>query len=202
MKKTSIILNVIVLVGLILLYVLHFSGKNSTAKVVNSQKDSTSISSEIKIAYVDIDSVLMEYELAKELNTSLQGKQEKMKSRLEKEATEFEKEAQVFQDKVQKRIYLTQQRAEEAQQKLLMKQKELQQLELEYTNQLAYEQQTMNVQLFDSISNYIKKMNTPERFQIILAKSVATNILYGSTSLNITAEVLDGLNKTYTERKK
>lgn len=200
MKKTSIILNVVFFVGLGVIYFLHFSSPSSANSDNSILNDSASIS-KLKIAYVDIDSVIVGYELAKELNTSLQSKQGKMKSRLEKEANEFEKEAQVFQDKVQKRIYLTQQRAEEAQQKLLMKQKELQQLELEYTNQLAYEQQTMNAQLFDSISNYIKRMNTPEVYQVILAKSVTTNILYGSKTLDITDKVLEGLNKEYKDKK-
>src|SRR3989339_692904 len=158
-------------------------------------------STTLKIAYVNIDSILFQYGLSIELNDAITKKQSGMKSRLEKEASDFQKEAQVFQDKVQRGIFLTQQRAEEAQQKLMQRQQELQQLEYEYSNQLAAEQQKMNVQLFDSISNFINDFNKPEKYQVILGHSLGGNMLYGSEQLNITQEVIMGLNERYTNKK-
>lgn len=201
MKNTSLILNVVLFIGLGLLYFFHFSsvqGKNDNELSI----DSVNASGSIKIAYVNVDSILINYGLAQEMNSSLESKQANLKAKLDKEVADFQKEAQVFQDKVQKGIYLTQQRAEEAQQKLMMRQQELQQLESDYSNQLAYEQQKMNTQLFDSISNYIKVINTPEKYQIILAHSVASNILYGSEELDITTQVLKGLNERYEASQK
>ncbi len=202
MKKTSIIVNVILFIAVGVLYILFFSQKqsNTSTNSLANLNDTSSVSA-LPVAFVNIDSVLLGYDLAKELNDELQSKQGKMKAKLEKDASEFEKEAQVFQDKVQRGIYLTQQRAAEAQQKLVMKQKELQQLELEYSNQLAYEQQVMNARLFDSISNYIYKLNTPEKYQLIVAKSVTANVLYGSAKIDITQEVLKGLNENYSKNK-
>jgi outer membrane protein len=186
-------------IGLGLLYFLHFNTtKSPVSQEVNAENAPLS---ELKVAYVNIDSILMGYNLATELNEALIKRQTGMKSRLEKEARDFEKDAQVFQDKVQRGIFLTQQRAEEAQQQLMMRQQELQQLEYDYTNQLAAEQQKMNVRLFDSISNYIKAYNSPEKYQVILGHSLGGNMLYGSEQLNITNEVLDGLNSRYTEKK-
>jgi outer membrane protein len=199
MKNLSLILNVVLFIGLGLLYFLHF---NTTRQPVSQEANTeAAIPGELKVAYVNIDSILMGYNLATELNDALTTKQSGMKSRLEKEARDFEKDAQVFQDKVQRGIFLTQQRAEEAQQQLLMRQQELQQLEYDYTNQLAAEQQKMNVRLFDSISNYIKAYNSPEKYQVILGHSLGGNMLYGSEQLNITNEVLNGLNSRYTEKK-
>jgi outer membrane protein len=139
--------------------------------------------------------------LAKELNDVLIKKQTNMKTNLEKEGRDFEKEAQIFQDKVQRGVFLTQQRAEEAQQQLMMRQQELQQLEYDYTNQLSREQQKMNAQLFDSVSNYIKEYNTPEKYQLVLGHSLTSNILYGSLQLEITNEILNGLNQRYPAKK-
>ena len=154
-------------------------------------------SGDLNITYVNIDSVLLQYNLAIELNESLTKKQANMKSKLEKDARDFEKEAQIFQDKVQRGIFLTQQRAEEAQQQLVMRQQEIQQLEYDYTNQLGMEQQKMNAQLFDSVSNFIKEYNTPEKFQIILGHSLGGSILYGSEQLDITKDIVEGLNSRY-----
>ncbi|PKP10447.1 MAG: hypothetical protein CVU09_07305 [Bacteroidetes bacterium HGW-Bacteroidetes-4] len=200
MKNLSLILNVVLFIGLGLLYFLHFNNTDKPAASQQATTDGASLG-ELKVAYVNIDSILMGYNLATELNNALTTKQSGMKSRLEKEARDFEKDAQVFQDKVQRGIFLTQQRAEEAQQQLLMRQQELQQLEYDYTNQLAAEQQKMNVRLFDSISNYIKAYNSPEKYQVILGHSLGGNMLYGSEQLNITNEVLKGLNSRYSEKK-
>ncbi|MGE4290321.1 MAG: OmpH family outer membrane protein [Salinivirgaceae bacterium] len=200
MKNLSLILNVVLFIGLGLLYFLHFNTTDKSAASQQATTDGASLG-ELKVAYVNIDSILMGYNLATELNEALTTKQSGMKSRLEKEARDFEKDAQVFQDKVQRGIFLTQQRAEEAQQQLLMRQQELQQLEYDYTNQLAAEQQKMNVRLFDSISNYIKAYNSPEKYQVILGHSLGGNMLYGSEQLNITNEVLEGLNSRYAEKK-
>jgi outer membrane protein len=155
----------------------------------------------LKIAYVNIDSLVANYNLAKELNGSLMKKQSNMKSKLEKDAKEFEKDAQIFQDKIQRGIFLTQERAQEAQQKLAMRQQELQKLEYDYSNQLAIEQQSMNKQLFDSINSYILEYNTPEKFQVIFGHSTGGSLLYGAEQLNITNDIIDGLNSKYESKK-
>lgn len=196
MKNTSIALNAILFVALGVLYVLHFTG-NDTPTELSKETTAASINGELKVAYVNIDSILLNYTLAKELNEALTNKQANMKAKLEKDAKEFEKEAEIFQDKVQRGIYLTQQRAEEAQQQLMMRQQEIQQLEYDYTNQLGREQQKMNAQLFDSVSSYINSFNSPEKYQVILAHSITSNILYGSEQLDITGEILTGLNERY-----
>jgi len=199
MKKTSLILNVVLFIGLGLLYFFHFSANKPDSSNSENHGSIEEAAAGI-IAYVNIDSLMINYGLAKELNESITSKQSNMKSNLEKEMKDFEKDAQVFQDKVQKNIFLTQQRAEEAQQKLMMRQQELQNLEMEYTKILGYEQQTMNARLIDSITNTINALNSPEKYQVILAQSMASNILYGSEQLDITNEVLEELNARYNNK--
>lgn len=200
MKNISILLNVVLFIGLGLLYFLHFSSGSNSVNETAAGNNSNVIASDLNIAYVNIDSILLKYTLAIELNDVLTQKQDNMKSKLEKDAREFEKEAQIFQDKLQRGIFLTQQRAEEAQQKLVARQQELQQLEYDYTNQLGMEQQKMNAQLFDSVSNYIHAYNTPEVYQIILGHSLTSNMLYGSEKLDITNTILEGLNSRYENK--
>lgn len=201
MKNTSLILNIVLFIGLGILYALHFTSATDNSNKGIASDDSVATSGNAVIAYVNVDSIMINYDLAQELNDALTSKQANMKSNLEKEMADFEKEAQIFQDKVQKGIYLTQQRAEEAQQKLVMRQQELQNLEMEYSQILAYEQQVMNSRLFDSISNTIKAINSPEKYQVIFAHSVASNILYGADQLDITNIVLDELNERYENNK-
>ena len=197
MKNLSLGLNVVLFIGLGVLYFLHFSSNNTTSNNAVSDEVVTTQSGELNIAYVNIDSVLLQYNLSVELNASLVKKQSVMKSKLDREAQAFEKEAQVFQDKVQRGIFLTQERAQEAQQQLVMRQQELQKLEYDYSNQLAAEQQNMNAQLFDSISSFITEYNTPEKYQVILGHSIGGSLLYGAEQLDITSSIVIGLNDRY-----
>jgi len=202
MKNISLAINGVLFAGLAVLYFLHFSASPAKTNASTSANEAMAGSTTLKIAYVNIDSILFQYGLSIELNDAITKKQSGMKSRLEKEASDFQKEAQVFQDKVQRGIFLTQQRAEEAQQKLVSQQQELQQLQADYSDQLAQDQQKMNQQLFDSITNYINQYNTPEKYQFILGHSLGGNMLYGSKYLDITKEVLAGLNERYNNDKK
>lgn len=201
MKNLSLGLNVVLFIGLGVLYFLHFSANNGSTNSAADSEAAKSQNGNLKIAYVHLDSVLLNYQLSLDLNDAITKRGTNMKAKLEKEAAEFEKDAQVFQDKVQRGIFLTQQRAEEAQQQLMMRQQELQKLEYDYTNQLAAEQQKMNIQLFDSISNFIKAYNTPEQFQVILGHQIGGNMLYGSDQLDITREVIDGLNARFAKKE-
>ncbi len=201
MKNISIVLNIVLFIGLGTLYYLHFSSAKTSPAETAQQGASTVGESGLSIAYINVDTVLMKYNLAIELNESLTKKQQNMKAKLDKETSDFQKDAQVFQDKVQRGIFLTQQRAEEAQQQLAMRQQELQQLEYDYSNQLAAEQQKMNAQLFDSVTNYLKIYNTPEKYHIILGHSLTGNLLYASKKLEITDEILKGLNSRYPAKK-
>jgi len=200
MKNVSLILNVVLFIGLGLLYFFHFSSSRTNSDAISSSAVSVS-STDLKVAFVNVDSLLLNYTLAKELNDVLITKQTNMKGNLEKQATAFENDARIFQDKVQKGGFLSQQRAEEAQQELMMRQQDLQKLEYDYTQQLSMEQQKMNAQLFDSVSNYIKVYNTPEKYQLVLGHSITSNILYGSKQLDITNEILVGLNSRYPVKK-
>jgi outer membrane protein len=199
MKQLSLILNGVLIIAVGVLYFLHFSAGNkqspSTAQAVNANAEG------VKVAYINMDSILLKYNLSVELNEALLGKKENMRSKLEKDMKDFEKEAQLFQDKLQRGIFLNQQRAEEAQQKLVMRQKELQNLEMDYTNQLAQDQGRMNTQLFDSVTNFINSYNADQKFDIILGHQLGGNMLYGADQLDITQDILKGLNEAYTNKK-
>ncbi len=198
MKNLSLVINAVLAIAVAVLFYLQFSScgaKNDNMTV------SEGVNTDLGIAFVNIDSVILNYGLAIELNDAITSKQANMKNRLGKEMAEFEKEYQVFVDKAQRGIYLTQQRQQEAQQQLSMRQQELQQLEMEYSQQLNTEQQKMNVQLFDSINSYINRFNTPEKFEVILGRSLGGNILYGSEQLDITNDILTGLNNNYETKE-
>lgn len=174
---------------------------NANTPAVCNANDSTSVNSDL-IAFIDVDSIIVNYKLAIELNDAIMKKYANMDSKLQRDAAAFQKDVETFQDKVQKGIFLTTQRAEEEQQRLLMRQQEIQKLQDEYTNQLALEQQNMNNKLFEKISEYITKYNTPERYKFILTRTIGGSMWYANESFNITNDIIEGLNAEYDAEKK
>lgn len=170
---------------------------NAAAPAACVSNDSTSCANSNLIAFVDVDSIIDNYKYAQELNDALMKKYANMKSKLDREAKTLEKDITTFQDKVQKGIFLTTQRAEEEQQRLLQRQQELANLEAEYTREMANEQQYMESQLFDKISAYITKYNTPERYKFILTRTIGGSMWYANESYNITNDIIEGLNAEY-----
>ena len=168
---------------------------------VVAANDSTAVGA-CDIAFIDVDSILMNYKLSIELNDAIMKKYANMQSKLERDAKALQKDIETFQDKVQKGIFLTSQRAEEEQQRLLVRQQEFQRLQDEYSQQLAVEQQNMNNQLFEKISAYVTKYNTPERYKFILTRTIGGSMWYANEQYNITNDIIEGLNAEYESNKK
>jgi len=199
MKTNSIIACAVAVVAMGFLATSCANQTQTSAAVVAN--DSTCVGA-CDIAFIDVDSILVNYKLSIELNDAIMKKYANMQSKLERDAKSLQKDIETFQDKVQKGIFLTTQRAEEEQQRLVVRQQEFQRLQDEYSNQLAVEQQNMNNQLFEKISEYVKKYNTPERYKFILTRTIGGSMWYANESFNITNDIIKGLNDEYEANKK
>ena len=65
--------------------------------------------------------------------------------------------------------------------------------------ELQSETEKFNKALHDSIEHFIAKYNKDKKFSLILTKQ-GDNILYGDKALDVTAEVIAGLNKAYKSK--
>lgn len=193
MKNISIILNAVLLVAVGVLFYLHFSASTPTKKVVNSEGVETAEGGEL--AYVVIDSLRKNYKFFEDLRELLIQKQQNSELSLNRKAAAYEKEAVDFQEKIQKHL-ITQRQAEEMNQKLMTKQQNILKLKETLSKQLAEDESSMNKQLQDSISSFLEEYNSG-RFRLILSVSMGQNLLYGDAALNITDEVISGLNNRY-----
>lgn len=206
MKNLSLILNAVLIIAVALLYFMFFSAKKQSHQTTQySHKtvtfDSAS-ASKMAMVYVNTDSLLSQYQLAKDLNDQLVQKQKISKANLDSKAASFEKEAAAFQEKVQRNGFLNQQSAEAQQQELIKKQQGLQQLEYELTSQLGKEQQDLNRQLYDSIVNFLKIYNQKYNYQFIMGHTPGGGLLYANENLDITDTIIKALNSRYTVNKK
>lgn len=205
MKQISLIINGILVIAVGVLFFLNFSLKsqlkNFDTELKSVQKKETIAENKSSIAFVNIDSLILNYRLSEDLNYNIKINQERAQKELEQKLSQFEQEYVAFQEKIQRGGFLTQQRAEEEQQRLLMKQQDLQQLELNLSNTLMAQQQEMNQQLYDSITLYLKEFNVNYGFEYILGSSQGGGILYANQGRNLTDTVLNVLNKRYLKDK-
>lgn len=198
MKNTSLILNIVLAVAVVVLYVLHFSGK-STGEIFSGNSDQPASHSDLKIAYVKVDSLIVNYDLAQELHDAFTKSQEAYTKEYAEKRTSFEKRATAFQEKVQRGGFLTQDRAIQERDRLVGEEQEIQKLDQELSGKLAEMQSANNQRLIDSLMKYLEEYNADKKYTYILN---AGDVLIGDEAHNITKTVLDAMNKNYAENKK
>lgn len=150
----------------------------------------------IKIAFVDIDSLLNNYEFSITINKEMLRKEENMRLTLSEKARDLQQDIDEFQRKLENNVFATQARAEEEQNRILKKRESYERLSERLASELAAESQKNNVILRDSINSYLKEYNATQGYDLIISR-VGDNLLYANEALDITKEVIKGLNNRY-----
>ena len=192
MKNLSIVLNVVLFVAVIVLYVLYFSGHKSPETAMTSK-----VADATKIVYINTDTLLNNYQLAVELNEAFLKKQEDRRTELNIKAKAIDQEGTEFQRKLQNNGFISEARAIEARDQLLVKQENFRRLQQEMMDKASREQSELNKQLFDEITNFLKEYNKEKGFSIVLSTQLGGNVLYAEDGFDITKEIVDRLNANY-----
>ena len=155
----------------------------------------------LKIAYVDIDTLLINYDLWIELNDEMIRKEESVRATLNEKAKALQDDFEEFERKLNNNAFATRERAEAEQNRILKKRDELEATSERLTNELAVENNKNSVLFRDSINAYIADYNKEHGYNIILSR-IGDNILYIDNAMNITQEIIDGLNARHEKNKK
>ena len=150
----------------------------------------------IKIAFVNIDSLLTNYEFSKNINYEMLRKEENMKMTLSEKAKDIQADIDDFTRKLQNNVYATQQRAEEEQTRIIKREEAYNKLTERLANELAAETQKKNLILRDSIDSNLKEYNKTAGYDLIISR-IGDNLLYANDALDITDDVIKGLNERY-----
>jgi outer membrane protein len=153
-----------------------------------------------KIVYVEIDTILNHYDMAKDLSNAMEIKRKSLDAELNNKSKTFQSGALDFQNKVQKGL-ITQANAQEMQQQLSAQEQGLYQLRDQYRMQLSDEAQVNQRKIIAAIMDYLKDYNKTKGYQYILANQFPSSILYADGTLNITSDVIGGLNERYKAEK-
>jgi outer membrane protein len=202
-KNLSIVLNVVLFIAVGVLYYLHFSGAPAKTAVENAAADSTEQNNESvaqQIVYVNTDSLLENYESFKSNKATLEAKSRKAESDLATRTRNLENEFLSAQQKAQAGA-LTQEQGMKLEQQLMQKQQDLVQYRDNVARKLMEEEQKFNQELNDDIYEFLKTYGKDKGYKFVLGYTRGnSSMLYGGEGLDVTSEILQGLNTKYQEK--
>ena len=156
----------------------------------------------LPIAVVNVDSMLLNYDLALELNESLMRKQEDLTLDINQRARALQNEMVDFQRKLENNAFLSRERAEAEQRRLVKKEQDLQLLGQEKEQELLRENQQVGQQIQDSINSAIRAINASGKYHLVITTSaLSNNVLFNAPEYDITQEVIEMLNARYNKEK-
>ena len=151
----------------------------------------------MKIAYVEIDTLLSKYNFCIDLNEEMIKKSEDVRLTLNQKAKDLDKQKQEFQTKYQNNAYLSPERAQQEYNRIAKLEQELQELSNQLQSELMRENEKNSLQLRDSINAFLKEYNKSKGYSLIISNTGFDNLLYADSTYNITSEILEGLNARY-----
>ncbi len=198
MKQLSLILNVVLIVAVGVLFFLHFNGRseNEPTTVAKGQSAESPAVKAGNIAYVQIDTLLSNMKMYKDLSETLAKKQQKMETEIGNKSKNFQDQVNDFQNKVQKGL-ITSREAQELDQQLSSRRMELENQRNDYVRQLQEENNVSQNKVIDYIMNYLNEYNKDNKYEYILSYSFGGGVLYADNRLDITNQVLAGINERY-----
>ena len=199
MKNTSLILSIISLIAVVVFGVLTLTKGGKQAEPA-TEEAATEAAQKGDIVYVDLDRILMEYDMANDLRSVVETKVQNIQAEVNRRGQKLEKEVAAYQEKIQKGL-MTRSVAEVQGQKL-------QEQEIEFNNYAAQKQQEINEeqvvmmnQLGDAIQTFINKYNEEKQYAMIITNSGGAPVITADANLDITEAVLAGLNEEYIKTK-
>ena len=199
MNKAQIVINVVLVAAVAALFVIVFSSKPEQKQV---EVAAVAPEGQLPVAYVNLDSILQGYTFALEAQDKLMTRQENARMELNQKARTLQNEMVDFQKKLENNAFLSRQRAESEQQRILKKQQDLENRETQLTQEILQENQQLQAQLADTILSYLKELNAEGRYQMIFSNNAKDNILLSVDGYDITAEVVSALNARYSSKGK
>lgn len=199
MKKLPLILSIVSLVAVAVLFVFEFTEKEDNDSV-NTNKGVAQVNSN-GIAYVEVDSIIFNFEYYFDLRDELIAKQKNSESELNSKGRQYETGAKDYEEKVRKGL-VTRATAAQMEQSLMQQQQELVNLRDQLQYELMEEEQVMNRKVLQYIYDYLEEYTKENSYDFILGKSFGGQVMYSEPSLDITQDVLGRLNEKYLATKK
>lgn len=184
------------LIAVGVLYVLHFSDSNSPAQAEEEVVTSAAVPGTFQVAYVNSDSLLQNYDYFKDKAEELEAKRAKLEAEYTNRAKGLQNEINDFQ---QNAPNMTIAQAKAVEENLTKKQQNLIRYQQTLQQQLMGEESKVNNELYDKVASYLEQYGKKNNYQLVLTYTKGSGVLYANDSLNITEQVINGLNEEYNQ---
>ena len=178
---------------------------NNTTKQSNSdaQAQEEGAARKSAIVYFNLDRILEEYDMANDLRSVAETKVQSIQQEVNRRGSRLERDMKDFQEKLDKGL-LIRSVAEQQGQKLQQRQAECQQYAAQKQQEIAEEQQVLMNQIADAVHSFLESYNEEKGYALILTTQGAllpAPVACGDKSLDITDDILTGLNAAYVKEK-
>ncbi len=198
MKNILLVINIVLLLLVGMLYYLYFTGnrKPDVQKASSSLSQTQETSS--KVAYIDLDSLQNSYTYYQKIKGEFERKQAAANNEISGLQKKYQSRAMQLQ---QKGPSMNQQEQEAAMQEINKMQQDLQEKKQSIDNDLYNTNSKMKEDILSRIQNYLKDYNKDGKYSYIFSYEPGF-MFYKDSTLNITPDVIAGLNELYAENKK
>ncbi|MBA3828543.1 MAG: OmpH family outer membrane protein [Taibaiella sp.] len=188
--------------SLIAIALFLLSSCNNTGKQATSSTTTTSaVSAGSRIAYVNIDTLEANYDYLKSKKQEFKSKQERMESELERSAKQMEDDAAQVQSKAQAGT-LSEAEYKAAQKRIGQMQQSLVTRKQALTDELMKDQEEFNKTLKSQLDSFLEQYNKEKHYDYILSYGTSGSILFANKQLDITNDVIKGMNTMHAEATK
>lgn len=195
-KKRNIgrmVLDAIMLVGIIVLFILHFCQPKAQAYVPSAPEGKAGTG---EILYVNIDSINANYELIKILKSELDAEQTRQNAIFSNKEKAFQTKLNNFQQNQQSGV-LTPVQIQNSQAQLEAEYQQIMAEKERVLDDLMAKQTAANDQMLDSMMSVLNRINSVRNASFIFTYSYGSQMIIGDPTKDITKDVLQELNKTF-----
>lgn len=196
MKNLSLLLNAVLLVAVGILFYLHFSTNKSS--IAGPASSDSIVPGDLRIAYINSDSVLQDYEYLKANTIQMEEKTKKIEQEYRNRAQGLQNEITAYQRNVSN---MTLGQVKAVEEDLGKKQQNLQLYQQSLSQQLMDEEAKLRKELYDRVTAYLKKYGAEKGLHIVLKLDPTSDVLYAGEVLDISKDVIKGLNAEYQQEK-
>jgi len=198
MKNLSLVFNVILGLAVAVLYYLHFSNPTAGADAKKESKPKALAMPKIQLkstplVYVNADSLWDNFVLVKQMRKELEAEKKRFETKFEADYHKLESDYLALRDKAET---MSQEEGMMKQQELMAREQKLTEFRQTESERLAKLEADKTEKIQNTITEYLTEQYSKSNYAYILGYSAGGGILFANDSLEITTEVVDGLNAT------
>jgi outer membrane protein len=175
--------------------VLFYACDQKTASTTETASSGEGMpAGDMKVAFVYTDSVINKYDYFKKMSEEITSKGKRFDTDLQSRARGFEQEVSTFQ---QTGGNMTPNQARAKQDELMQKEQNLMTYRNNLMQELSADEAKLMNDVYEQVATYLKDYAKENNIDIILSYTRGGAMWYATDAIDVTASVVEGLNKKY-----